>query len=153
MKMNEMIKSFPDQIIDQFENLSSLYLAQDKFSKVNNIVVAGMGGSAISGDLIKLFLKNEIDIPITVLRDYSVPNWTDKNTLFILSSYSGKTEETLSCFSLAVLKSKKVISITTGGSLENASLKHEVPVVKIPKGFQPRAALGFSLIIERSISP
>ena len=52
MKMNEMIKSFPDQIIDQFENLSSLYLAQDKFSKVNNIVVAGMGGSAISGDLI-----------------------------------------------------------------------------------------------------
>ena len=69
MKMNEMIKSFPDQIIDQFENLSSLPCL-DKFSKVNNIVIAGMGGSAISGDLIKLFLKNEIDIPITVLRDY-----------------------------------------------------------------------------------
>ena len=146
MKMNEMIKSFPDQIIDQFENLSSLQLTQDKFSKVNNIVVAGMGGSAISGDLIKLFLKNEIDIPITVIRDYAIPNWTNENTLFILSSYSGNTEETLSCFSLAVLKSKKVISITTGGSLENESLKNEVPVVKIPKGFQPRAALGFSLI-------
>ena len=85
MKMNEMIKSFPDQIIDQFENLSSLYLAQDKFSKVNNIVVVGMGGSAISGDLIKLFLKNEIDIPITVIRDYAIPNWTNENTLFILS--------------------------------------------------------------------
>ena len=146
MKMNEMIKSFPDQIIDQFENLNSLDLSLDKFSNVNSIVIAGMGGSAISGDLVKLFLKNDIDVPITVLRDYSIPNWTNENTLFILSSYSGNTEETLSCFDLAVSKSRKVISISTGGNLETESLKHEVPIVKIPKGYQPRAALGFSLI-------
>ena len=105
-----------------------------------------MGGSAISGDLVKLFLKNDIDVPIKVLRDYSIPNWTNENTLFILSSYSGNTEETLSCFDLAVSKSRKVISISTGGNLEIESLKHEVPIVKIPKGYQPRAALGFSLI-------
>jgi len=146
MKMNEMIKSFPDQIIDQFENLNSLDLSLDKFSNVNSIVIAGMGGSAISGDLVKLFLKNDIDVPITVLRDYSIPNWTNENTLFILSSYSGNTEETLSCFDLAVSKSRKVISISTGGNLETESLNHEVPIVKIPKGYQPRAALGFSLI-------
>ena len=146
MKMNEMIKSFPDQIIDQFENLNSLDLSLDKFSNVNSIVIAGMGGSAISGDLVKLFLKNDINVPITVLRDYSIPNWTNENTLFILSSYSGNTEETLSCFDLAVTKSRKVISISTGGNLETESLKHEVPIVKIPKGYQPRAALGFSLI-------
>ena len=144
--MNEMIKSFPDQIIDQFENLNSLDLNLDKFSNVNSIVIAGMGGSAISGDLVKLFLKNDIDVPITVLRDYSIPNWTNENTLFILSSYSGNTEETLSCFNLAVSKSRKVISISTGGNLETESLKHKVPIVKIPKGYQPRAALGFSLI-------
>ena len=81
MKMNEMIKSFPDQIIDQFENLNSLHLSLDKFSNVDTIVIAGMGGSAISGDLVKLFLKNDIDVPITVLRDYSIPNWTNENTL------------------------------------------------------------------------
>lgn len=146
MKMDEMIKSFPDQIIDQFENLNSLHLSLDKFSNVDTIVIAGMGGSAISGDLVKLFLKNDIDVPITVLRDYSIPNWTNENTLFILSSYSGNTEETLSCFDLAVSKSKKVISISTGGNLEIESLKYKVPVVRIPKGYQPRAALGFSLI-------
>ena len=76
MKMNEMIKSFPDQIIDQYENLNSLDLSKDKFSNVNSIVIAGMGGSAISGDLVKLFLKNDIDTPITCLL-YTSPSPRD----------------------------------------------------------------------------
>ena len=84
MKMDEMIKSFPDQILHQFENLNSLHFNLDKFSDINTIIIAGMGGSAISGDLVNLFLKNDIDVPITVLRDYSIPNWTNENTLFIL---------------------------------------------------------------------
>ena len=104
MNMKEMIRSFPDQINEQFQNLKSESFDLNQFSNIKNIVIAGMGGSAISGDLVSILTKNYIDIPITVVRDYSIPSWSNEDTLFILSSYSGNTEETLSCFDAALLK-------------------------------------------------
>ena len=151
MKMDEMIRSFPRQINDQWNNLKSLEFNLDKFNGVENIVIAGMGGSAISGDIVKILTKNDLSVPITVIRDYSIPLWVNESTLFILSSYSGNTEETLSCFRAAILKSKKVISICTGGELESVSLDNNIKVVPIPSGYQPRAALGFSLITLLSV--
>lgn len=146
MNMEEMIRSFPTQINQQFENLKSESFDLNQFSNIKNIVIAGMGGSAISGDLVKILTKNQLNIPITVVRDYTIPSWSDENTLFILSSYSGNTEETISCFNAALLKSKKIISICTGGELQKKSINNNVKVVSIPKGYQPRAALGYSLI-------
>ena len=146
MRMDEMIRSFPHQINDQWEALKSLDLDLDRFSGIENIVIAGMGGSAISGDIAKMLSKNELSVPITVVRDYSIPRWTDERTLFILSSYSGNTEETISCFKAAILKSKKIISISTGGEIESLSLDNDVQIVGLPSNYQPRAALGFSLI-------
>ena len=151
MRMDEMIRSFPRQINDQWNSLKSLELDLDRFNGVENIVIAGMGGSAISGDIVKMLTKNELSVPITVVRDYSIPRWTDERTLFILSSYSGNTEETLSCFKAAILKSKKIISISTGGKLESLSLENDVKVVALPPDYQPRAALGFSLITLLSV--
>ena len=144
--MDEMIRSFPHQINDQWDNLKTLEFDLDRFSRIDNIVIAGMGGSAISGDIAKLLTKNELSIPITIVRDYSIPNWADDRTLFILSSYSGNTEETISCFNASILKSKMIISITTGGELESLSLANDIKVVALPSGYQPRAALGFSLV-------
>jgi len=146
MRMDEMIRSFPHQINDQWEALKSLDLDLDRFSGIENIVIAGMGGSAISGDIAKMLSKNELSVPITVVRDYSIPRWTDERTLFILSSYSGNTEETISCFKAAILKSKKIISISTGGEIESLSRDNDVQIVGLPSNYQPRAALGFSLI-------
>jgi glucose/mannose-6-phosphate isomerase len=146
MRMDEMIRSFPHQINDQWEALKSLDLDLDRFSGIENIVIAGMGGSAISGDIAKMLSKNELSVPITVVRDYSIPRWTDDRTLFILSSYSGNTEETISCFKAAILKSKKIISISTGGEIESLSRDNDVQIVGLPSNYQPRAALGFSLI-------
>jgi len=146
MRMDEMIRSFPRQINDQWEALKSLDLDLDRFSGIENIVIAGMGGSAISGDIAKMLSKNELSVPITVVRDYSIPRWTDERTLFILSSYSGNTEETISCFKAAILKSKKIISISTGGEIESLSRDNDVQIVGLPSNYQPRAALGFSLI-------
>ena len=144
--MDEMIRSFPYQISDQWKALKSLDLDLDRFSGIENIVIAGMGGSAISGDIAKMLVKNQLSIPITVVRDYSIPRWTNERTLFILSSYSGNTEETISCFKAAILKSKKIISISTGGELESLSHDNDVQIVGLPPNYQPRAALGFSLI-------
>ena len=146
MRMDEMIRSFPHQINDQWEALKSLDLDLDRFSGIENIVIAGMGGSAISGDIAKMLSKKELSVPITVVRDYSIPRWTDERTLFILSSYSGNTEETISCFKAAILKSKKIISISTGGEIESLSRDNDVQIVGLPSNYQPRAALGFSLI-------
>ena len=146
MNMAEMIRSFPRQINEQIENLKSESFDLNQFTNIKNIVIAGMGGSAISGDLVAILTKNHIDIPITVVRNYSIPFWSNENTLFILSSYSGNTEETLSCFDAALLKSKKIISICTGGQLQQKSEDNNIKVVSIPKGYQPRAALGYSLI-------
>ena len=151
MRMDEMIRSFPHQINGQYKNLKSLKFDLDRFSGIENIVIAGMGGSAISGDIAKMIAKNELSIPITVVRDYSIPRWTDERTLFILSSYSGNTEETISCFKAAILKSKKIISISTGGVLESLSHENDVQIVGLPSNYQPRAALGFSLITLLSV--
>jgi len=151
MNMQEMIRSFPRQINEQFDNLRPEAFDLNQFSGIKNIVIAGMGGSAISGDLVSILTKDHINIPITVVRDYTIPSWSDEDTLFILSSYSGNTEETLSCFNAALVKSKKIISICTGGELEKRSTDNSVKVVSIPKGYQPRAALGYSLITLLSV--
>ena len=148
--MRELIENFPNQIKEAGESLknqdSNLHDSEAKDFAPDGVLILGMGGSGIGGAFISSILRKTSSIPIQTNPDYCIPGWVSENTLVVACSNSGNTEETLSCFSLAVLKSKKVISITTGGSLENESLKHEVPVVKIPKGFQPRAALGFSLI-------
>ena len=143
--MFDMIKSFPSQIKIQYKNLSALDFYSNRYSHINHIVIAGMGGSAISGDIASNILKDYLDIPMTVVRDYTLPKWVNTDTLVILSSYSGNTEETLSVAKEAILVTKKIVSITTGGELKNISDKNSVPCAMMPAGFQPRAALGYSL--------
>ena len=87
-------------------------------SELSNIVISGLGGSAISADLIKNFLSDEVSIPIVVNRNYNLPKFANKNTLFIASSYSGNTEETISSLKQAIEIGCKVVCITTGGEIE-----------------------------------
>ena len=146
MNMLEMIESFPNQIKNQHKNLLDFHFDLSHYKNINNILIAGMGGSAISGDIISNFLKNNLSIPVIVLRDYSLPKWVDEKSLVILSSYSGNTEETLSIYDQSKLCSSMLISITTGGLLKEKSKKDNVPYLPMPLGFQPRAAIGSSLI-------
>ena len=131
--MLEVVRKFPEQV----EEALAIELNFDiDFSKVKRVVVAGMGGSAISADILSHFST----IPFHVVRDYTPPSFMDKNTLFIAVSYSGNTEETLSCFSLARDKCQHV-AITTGGKLGEEAEN----VIKIPSGMQPRAAIAYLL--------
>ena len=145
MNMFDMISSFPTQIKDQYINLSSIDFDIKLYSNINHIVIAGMGGSAISGDIVANIVKDDIKVPITVVRDYSLPNWITRETLVILSSYSGNTEETLSIAKQAISATKMIVSITTGGELMNISKKNNIKYLLMPSGYQPRAALGYSL--------
>ena len=129
-------------VIDDFPNQCKDALSVPKGitvkGEIDSIVVCGMGGSAIGGDLLKSYLSSS-KIPVIVNRDYSIPEFVDENTLVFAVSYSGNTEETLSSFSEAKKKRAKIIAITTGGELSKIADK----VVKIPAGLQPRAAIGY----------
>ncbi len=113
---------------------------------IDKILILGMGGSAISGDLVRNYIDAnhaEIEVPIFVTRNYIPPRWIDSKTLIIAISYSGNTEETLSGLQTASLITKHIIGITSGGSLEEVCKQNNYPIIKVPGGFQPRAALGY----------
>jgi glucose/mannose-6-phosphate isomerase len=111
---------------------------------VQNIVLTGMGGSAIGGDLLRSYLAEDLKVPFVVNRYYTLPEFVGKNTLVIVSSYSGNTEETLSSYNDAMKRKARILCISTGGEIAKAAKKFKQPWIQIPPGLSPRAALGYS---------
>lgn len=107
----------------------------------NSIVVTGLGGSAISGDILPNFLQQELTLPFIVNRSYHLPAFCSKDTLLIASSYSGNTEETLSVFQEALACKCSIVCIGSGGKLMDLAAENNLPFVKLEKGFQPRYSL------------
>jgi len=143
--MLSRIKELPEQFEKAWQQVKSFNLPAG-YRSVNKIVVLGMGGSAIGGDLVKSLVMPEAKIPVIVHRDYGLPAFIDEKTLLIASSYSGNTEETLSGFEPALKTKAKKIAMTTGGKLQQMAEANNVPVFKIEYKAQPRAALGFSFV-------
>ncbi|MBA64800.1 MAG: bifunctional phosphoglucose/phosphomannose isomerase [Candidatus Marinimicrobia bacterium] len=143
--MFHSIWSFPENIMDAIDLGDSLML-RNSYDNIQNIIVAGMGGSAIGGDIVSVLESSNIKIPFMVCRDYSLPNWVNKNTLIICSSYSGNTEETLSIFNQSLNLGAKVCGITTGGILLKKLEEFDKDYIIIPSGLQPRAAIAYSFI-------
>ncbi len=143
--MMGVIANFHNQVRNSIDLLKSAPKIQDCY-RIKRILIAGMGGSAISGDLARSFIaKNhpEINIPIIVLRNYDLPNWVDEHTLVICISYSGNTEETLSVVEQAKLKTSNIIGIASGGRLLEICTQNSIGFTQVPSGMQPRAALGY----------
>lgn len=109
--------------------------------RIKNIVITGLGGSAIGGDLLNNFLRNELRLSLIINRTYNIPAFADENTLVIASSYSGNTEETLSAVQDALAKKCMVVALTTGGSLAELATDNNIMCVSLMEGFQPRYAL------------
>jgi glucose/mannose-6-phosphate isomerase len=120
-------------------------LPQD-FLKVSKVVILGMGGSAIGGDLVSSLVTPEANLPIIIHRGYNLPAFIDSKTLVIASSYSGMTEETLSSFEQALETDSKKLVITTGGKLKIIAEERNIPVFSFDYRAQPRAALPFSFL-------
>lgn len=139
------IYHFPDHMKEALDIGQSIVLKRD-YSPVNNVVIAGMGGSAIGGDVIRGLMERHLKCPIVVSRHYELPSWVNENTLVICSSYSGNTEETLSAFTDALEKNAQICGVTTGGKLGGVLTEHGLDKVTIPAGLQPRAALAYSFI-------
>jgi glucose/mannose-6-phosphate isomerase len=105
------------------------------------LVVCGMGGSAIGGDLAKAALGDRATRPITVVRGYALESWTPPESFVLCASYSGNTEETLACFEAAGAAGAQRAVLTTGGTLAELARAEGVPVIGVPAGMQPRAAV------------
>lgn len=116
------------------------------YSRVNKVVIFGVGGSAIGGDLLNSLAIVEAKIPIITHRGYNPPAFVDAQTLVIASSYSGMTEETLSPFRKTLGTDARKLAITTGGRLKAMAEENNIPVFSFDYKGQPRAALAFSLL-------
>ncbi len=143
--MFDAIWDFPDNLLEALALGNSMVLSHD-YHTINNIVISGMGGSAIGADIISILERNNLHYPYSICRGYTLPNWVNENSLVICSSYSGNTEETLSSLDDAIEKNAQVCGITTGGILRDKLNKMGKDVIIIPSGLQPRAALAFSFI-------
>lgn len=109
---------------------------------VTAVVFCGMGGSAVAGDVLKHACRDVLRVPVDVNRSPLLPAFAGSDTLVVVSSYSGNTSETLSSFRDAVARGCRIVAVTSGGTLGAECVQHDLPVVPVPAGFQPRAALG-----------
>lgn len=113
--------------------------------KPDNVIFAGMGGSGISGNLVKDIIQDSVGVPMHPLRGYTLPKYVSEKTLVFCTSYSGNTEETLSQFVEAVKRKCSIISICSAGKLLEWSQKLDIPVIRVPAGYVPREALPYLL--------
>jgi glucose/mannose-6-phosphate isomerase len=137
------IAGFPEQCRQAWKIASNTSIP-DEYRQARNIVVLGLGGSAIGGDLVRTLVAKECPLPLIVSRDYTIPAFVGPDSLVIASSYSGNTEETLITSAEALKAGARVVVIATGGELAQWAQQHKLPLVSFSYLSQPRAAVGYS---------
>jgi glucose/mannose-6-phosphate isomerase len=141
-RMGEILVDFPRQC-EKAAKIGRDFRISGDYKDINKILVMGMGGSAMGGDLLKSYLFGELNIPLMVNRNYKIPHFVTRDTLVFANSYSGNTEETLSAYREARKRGAKIIGLTSGGKLKEYCQEDGNPVIIIPSGFPPRTALGY----------
>src|SRR4030043_254552 len=117
-----------------------------QYSKPDNVIVAGMGGSAIGGELLKDWASDKAPVPIEVCRAYALPAYANEKSLVLIVSYSGETEESLSAFLDAAKRKCMIFCVSSGGSLLEFAEKLNLPYLRVPSGMPPRAALPYLFV-------
>lgn len=138
------ILSLPHHLKDALWRVESAIMSE--WDTPGGLVVAGMGGSAIGGALARAALGDHSSRPIFVTRAYGLPPWTTPETTVLCASYSGNTEETLACYESAGALGAQRVVVTTGGRLAAMARDDGVPVIPLPGGFQPRAAVAYMTV-------
>lgn len=128
----------PDQLRQDF-NL------EFKVKDINNIILVGMGGSALPGEILRSWLSDKLLVPFVIVRDYDLPKFVGPKSLVIVSSYSGNTEETLTCLAEAINRQAQIVTLSSGGELAKIATAKTLPHIKIPEGVQPRMAVFYVL--------
>ncbi len=140
-KMAAHLWDLPEQFAAMLEQ--GIDLPAKYGRKYSNVVIAGLGGSAIGGDILRTYALTRARIPVLVNRDYDMPEFVNEESLVLAVSYSGNTEETLSAYGQAVQQGAAVIAVTGGGQLKARAESDGMAVITVPGGLPPRAATGY----------
>ncbi len=144
--MNQLVKEFPEQLKEAIEIGKGIDIKPYP-NEIRNVLVAGLGGSGIGGDYVGSFILDECSVPFSVSKGYSIPHYVNENTLVIISSYSGNTEETLNAFDQALDQGAMIFCIASGGKIIEKAKKEGFNHVQVPSGKpSPRACLGYSIV-------
>ena len=143
--MRDLLTGFPQQLRDGLERVRELVFPAS--SPMHNVVVLGMGGSAIGGDVARAAVSDLLRVPLLVNRDCRVPAFVGPQTLAIASSYSGNTDETIAAYGAARRAGAWVACLSSGGKLVQMAQRDGRPVLRMPGGLPPRAALGYSTVM------
>lgn len=145
------IEQLPQQCEQAWKETNALTLPE-KYTKINSIVVCGMGASWLGAHIMQGLLSQELKVPLLVTHDYTLPQFVNKSTLVIASSYSGTTEETVAALESAHQKGAKIITISTGGTLETFARDNNLPHYTFTGTFNPAASprlgLGYSIVAQ-----
>jgi glucose/mannose-6-phosphate isomerase len=142
--MLDDVRAIPDHLRDALWRVESARLEPADSS---GLLVCGMGGSAIGGDLAAAVLGDRLARPLATVRSYRLPHWAGADWTVLCSSYSGGTEETLACFEAATERGARRIVASTGGPLVDRAREEDVPVVGLPGILQPRAAVAYMVVV------
>ncbi len=144
--MQNLIDGFGAQLSEALEIASKATLSKPS-QPIYNIVIAGMGGSGIGGNLVTTLTANDISCPITLCKSYDIPAFVGSNTLFIACSFSGNTEETIDTTKKALKTGAKIVCITSGGKLGELASANKLDTINIPgRSGSPRASIGYSFV-------
>ncbi|MBI4456813.1 MAG: bifunctional phosphoglucose/phosphomannose isomerase [Acidobacteria bacterium] len=141
--MLAILERYPDSI--RHANQLGREFDPEITNSIQSVVVAGLGGSAIGGEVVQSLVAGECRVPILVNREHSIPGFVGQDTMVIACSYSGNTEETFAAYGSARERTKKLVAITSGGELAAQAEHDGVPLLKIPGGNPPRTAIAYSV--------
>jgi glucose/mannose-6-phosphate isomerase len=142
------VLAMPQHLEDALWRVESAGLepALGSSDELGPLLICGMGGSAIGGDLAAAVLGERTLRPLRTVRGYELPMWAAPSSVVLCASYSGNTEETLACYEAAGALGAIRVAVTTGGRLGAAAREDGVPVIPLPAGLQPRAAVAYMLV-------
>lgn len=141
--MYALLKGFPAQVREAVD-IGTAAAVRLPVRNIRSVVLCGLGGSAIGGDLLRSHLADDLAVPFFVNRTYTLPRFAGPSTLVIVSSYSGNTEETVAAQREALRRKALMLCISSGGRVSAIARSRGVPLITIPGGLPPRAALGYS---------
>jgi glucose/mannose-6-phosphate isomerase len=142
--MKTLVQQFTHQLKQAAQIANAAIVSEGK--TINAVLVTGLGGSGIGGTILSEIVSDSCQVPIIINKDYFLPSFVNEQTLVIVSSYSGNTEETLSAMQQAITKKAQIACITSGGKILELAKQHQFDFIEIPGGNPPRSCIGFSLV-------
>lgn len=145
--MKQILLDFPKQFTEGHEITKDFV---NPYKGIKKVMVVGMGGSALPGDFLKMYLSED-NVKVSVARDYKIRKAISKDTVVFVSSYSGNTEETIEALEQLIHEKAHIIVLASGGKLVELAQQNNLPLILVPKGMQPRCATGYFFTIMVSV--